>query len=244
MRTTIIIPAGGKGERLNLPIAKELLPIAQGKVSIDFIFESLKPIVTIIKVVVVISRLKLETVRYLEKYSNEFDIAFVFQKSSMPGFVGAIRSAVTLFSNKVLILLPDQIIVPFLEIPNPYEKVLTYLDKNPVCFIAALENNIENFYDEGALTLENIGEEKLVTQYIEKPLIPSRNLNAVWAAIGFNSNLTEEVLTTMENNFNKTLTIDDFIKSPFYKAPAVLIKKCIDLGTWKRYTKWIAEGNL
>ena len=70
MRLTILIPIAGRGERLSLPLPKELLPIGAGKVAIDAIFDMLRPIAPTINIVVIFGMHKLETVKYLAKYQK------------------------------------------------------------------------------------------------------------------------------------------------------------------------------
>ena len=79
-KLTVILPAAGKGTRLNLPYPKEIMKYEERKVLIDncfdfFIDYGRKDV----EFVVVINEHKLELVNYLSKYKDKFNISFTFQ---------------------------------------------------------------------------------------------------------------------------------------------------------------------
>src|SRR5690349_8186599 len=115
----VIVPCAGRGSRLCLPYAKELLAIAPGRTLIDEALDLLSPHLTELRVVVVISRDKMDTVRYMERYADQCDLAFVFQNSHHLEVIGAVRSARAWYGERNLILLPDQIVRRHPAQPDP-----------------------------------------------------------------------------------------------------------------------------
>src|SRR6185295_15991783 len=95
---TVILPAAGKGTRLNLPYSKELLCLEQGKALIDYSFDHFQDCEREdVRFVIIINEDKTDLVQYLARYKKRFNISFTFQDPDKPEYTGAIRSARHLF---------------------------------------------------------------------------------------------------------------------------------------------------
>ena len=77
---TVILPAAGKGTRLNLPYPKEILRLDKNQALIDFSFDFFKDYNrNEVEFVVVINEYKTEIIEYLSKYKDKYNISFTFQ---------------------------------------------------------------------------------------------------------------------------------------------------------------------
>lgn len=94
---SVILPCAGDGTRFGAPYPKELHCLAPGVTVLD---RSLEAVVELaksglnVRLVVVFGTHKLDTVSYLARYADTFQMVFVYQDESCgPGLDGAIRSA-------------------------------------------------------------------------------------------------------------------------------------------------------
>ena len=72
MTLTVILPAAGKGTRLNLPYPKEILRLDKNQALIDYSFDWFKDYDrNSVDFVVVINEYKTEIVEYLSKYKDK-----------------------------------------------------------------------------------------------------------------------------------------------------------------------------
>lgn len=233
---TVIIPAAGIGSRLSLPFPKELVPIGPGKVAIDATFDLLRHLGDRVNVVVAVSETKLSLVSYLQRYGNDLDMAFVRQRSQNAEMTGAIRSCLPFVHERCVVLLPDQLVTPNPRLPNPVERMIDALDSSEATFLAVKMSDPDRLRVDGALTLRTTGASRIVTRYVEKPKEPGRELNAIWAALGFRRSIAERALDYMENGARSADDLAAFRQSPFHLAPAFLAASCIDIGTWPAYS--------
>jgi len=104
----VILPAAGKGTRLNLPYPKEILRLDNDNALIDNCFNFFRDYGRKdVEFVVVINENKLELISYLAKYKEKYNISFVFQNPNEKEYTGAIKSASHLFGEHNLVMLPD-----------------------------------------------------------------------------------------------------------------------------------------
>ncbi|WP_410643453.1 hypothetical protein [Amycolatopsis sp. lyj-346] len=111
---SVILPCAGLGTRFGAPYAKELHCLAPGVTVLD---RSLEAVVELVKsglsvrVVVVFGPHKLDTVKYLARYTGTFQLVFVYQDDvAEPGLDGAIRCALPLTRGPVALVLPDIVV--------------------------------------------------------------------------------------------------------------------------------------
>ena len=91
---TVILPAAGKGTRLNLPYPKEILRLDQDHALIDNCFNFFRDYGRKdVEFVVVINEKKPELLSYLGKYKDRFNISFIYQNPNEHEYTGAIKSA-------------------------------------------------------------------------------------------------------------------------------------------------------
>ena len=134
-KLTVILPAAGKGQRLNLPYPKEILRINETKALIDNSFELFDgKNRNDVEFVIIINEEKTEIIKYLSKYKHNFNISFTFQNPNEFEYTGAIKSAKHLFSDDNIVLLPDTI----LTLPSGidlFQEVKIKLNENKFAFL-------------------------------------------------------------------------------------------------------------
>ena len=109
-KLTVILPAAGKGTRLNLPYPKEMFKLNNEEALIDHSFNFFRDYGRKnVEFVVIINEDKTELVSYLSKYKDRYNITFTYQNPNEHEVTGAIKSASHLFGKHNLVLLPDTI---------------------------------------------------------------------------------------------------------------------------------------
>ena len=107
---TVILPAAGKGTRLNLPYPKEILRLNNDDALIDNSFKFFRDYGRKdVEFVVIINEDKPELLSYLSKYKDRYNISFTYQNPNEQEYTGAIKSASHLFGEHNIVLLPDTI---------------------------------------------------------------------------------------------------------------------------------------
>ena len=102
---TVILPAAGKGTRLNLPYPKEILRLDKDQALIDHCFDFFRDYGRKdVQFVVVINENKTDIVGYLSKYKERFNISFTYQNPFEYEYTGAIKSAKHLFTEHNVIV--------------------------------------------------------------------------------------------------------------------------------------------
>lgn len=108
----IIIPAAGKGVRLNpytLDKPKPILPIA-GKTIVDFIIENIKTIDNVQEIIFIVGYLKDKMIEYVEKKHKDLNVTFITQ-NEYKGLAHAVSLAKESMKNddEIFIILGDTI---------------------------------------------------------------------------------------------------------------------------------------
>lgn len=235
----VLIPCAGNGVRLNIPFPKELLPIFYGVTLIDNCFELLKDFKDKIRIVIIFSVNKMETIRYLSKYKDEFDIVFKYQNEYEKEMIGAIFSARNLFLEYNLVLFPDTIIQHRNKI-KLIRTTLNYLISNKMVFWVKKESNIDILRNEGAVKLEYYNTDFVVKKYVDKPENNLIGLNGFWSAFAFSLNVSENCLMTMGRIINKDQELN-FENSILMNSPAIELDHSIDMGIWKAISNYVGS---
>ena len=230
-KLTIILPAAGKGTRLNLPYPKEILRLDNDNALIDNCFNFFRDYGRKdIEFVVVINENKPELLTYLAKYKNRFNISFIYQNPNEKEYTGAIKSARPLFGEHNLVLLPDTLMT-LQPGEDLYTLIMTALEETGFKFLYKEELDNSVLKTKGAL---NINAEGLVLNYVDKPEDNKLGLyNAFWCAFGFRRRTFDQCMNFMEKSTLKLKTNEKEIQStPIYGSKAIKVKDYVDLGTW------------
>ena len=230
-KLTIILPAAGKGTRLNLPYPKEILRLDNDNALIDNCFNFFRDYGRKdIEFVVVINENKPELLTYLAKYKNRFNISFIYQNPNEKEYTGAIKSARPLFGEHNLVLLPDTLMT-LQPGEDLYTLIMTALEETGFTFLYKEELDNSVLKTKGAL---NINAEGLVLNYVDKPEDNKLGLyNAFWCAFGFRRRTFDQCMNFMEKSTLKLKTNEKEIQStPIYRSKAIKVKDYVDLGTW------------
>ena len=230
-KLTIILPAAGKGTRLNLPYPKEILRLDNDNALIDNCFNFFRDYGRKdIEFVVVINENKPELLTYLAKYKSKFNISFIYQNPNEKEYTGAIKSARPLFGEHNLVLLPDTLMT-LQPGEDLYTLIMTALEETGFTFLYKEELDNSVLKTKGAL---NINAEGLVLNYVDKPEDNKLGLyNAFWCAFGFRRRTFDQCMNFMEKSTLKLKTNEKEIQStPIYGSKAIKVKDYVDLGTW------------
>ena len=228
---TFIIPCAGKGSRLGIPFPKEMLPIDKEMTLIDKCFENLKQFKDICQIVIIISKEKEELVKYLSKYSDEFNIYFVYQKTYYKELIGAIKSAEDFFLEKNVIILPDILINDEnLEMKlHHYINILNYQDYS---FLITHETDKNILSKVGNVIVFN----NKIIDAIDKPDIYTINqldLSHYWVSIAFKK---DSDFFNFFNDLQKNKTMIELNRSINYDYSE--IDFALDLGVWQNIEKF------
>lgn len=229
----VVLPCAGKGQRLALPYPKELLALGPGRTLIDAALE-LVPRDREIRVVVVVRPEKVELVRYLGRYVGDLSIAFVYQSPELSECTGAIMSASPWFGDINAVLLPDEIIEPAADIPEPVISLLDALAEEPFAFLAQLESDAVRLRAEGALRVaEDRGGRTRAVDLADRPTEGVDRFNAVWTGFAFRREAATAALTILHRQITgQSVSSAELRASPLYGAPVVPVASCTDVGTW------------
>jgi NDP-sugar pyrophosphorylase family protein len=228
---TVILPAAGKGTRLNLPYPKEILRINNDEALIDYSFNFFRDYGRKdVNFVVVINENKTELVTYLAKYKDRYDISFVYQNPNEKEYTGAIKSASHLFGEYNLVLLPDTI----MKLKNNgdlFELVKNSLTETGFTFLYKDEIDQEVLKTKGALYVDD---EKIVKNYQDKPQSNLEQFNAFWCAFAFRRRTFKSCMDFMEKSTLKQDVSDmEILNTPIYNSKAIDVEDYVDLGTWE-----------
>ncbi|MFI6697912.1 hypothetical protein ACIBJC_02865 [Streptomyces sp. NPDC050509] len=182
---SVILPCAGLGTRFSAPYPKELHCLAPEVTVLD---RSLETVVELtksglnVRLVVVFGTHKLETVRYLARYSETFHMVFVYQNESFePGLDGAIRSALPMTQGPVALVLPD-IVVSGGDSAGSLLAALRHTEVTGWSVVAAEERDPDILRQMGALAVVEADGVLTVGAATDKPTDPS-GFNAFWGMV-------------------------------------------------------------
>ena len=239
-KLTVILPAAGKGTRLNLPYPKEILRLNKEKALIDNSFDFFDGLPrNQVEFVVVINEEKTEIIKYLAKYKSRYDICFTYQKPDELEYTGAIKSAKHLFGENNIVLLPDTL----LTLPNGVSLAQTvqhHLDKYEFVFLFKPETDKQMLMTKGCVQLD---ETMRVLAYEDKPLDNISKFNGYWCSFAFKKEAFDECIAFMEQSTLKLgqpkLLIE---QTPIFKSKSIEVEDFKDLGTWEEITKILSQS--
>lgn len=240
-RLKVILPAAGKGSRLNLPYPKEVMKLSHKNALIDYSIDLFADYGRKdVEFVVVINEHKTDLVKYLSKYKDRYNFSFVFQNPNEKEYTGAIKSAAHLFGEHNLVLLPDTImkLEPGVDL---FELTIDCLTETGFTFLYKQENNSEILKTKGALKVD---ENNRVLDYSDKPEYNLEQYNAFWCAFGFRRRVFQSCISFMEKStLRQKVTVDEIQNTPLYNSQAIRVLDYIDLGTWPEIHRVINEEN-
>ena len=230
-KLTVILPAAGKGSRLNLPYPKEILRVDKDKALIDNSFDLFKGLGRDdVEFIVVINEEKTEIIKYLSKYKHKFNISFTYQNPNEIEYTGAIKSAKHLFGENNIVLLPDTILTLAKGV-NLAHEVHKHLEERHFAFLFKSETNKKMLNTKGCLQLDS---DKKVLDYEDKPTQDMSRFNGYWCAFAFKKDIFDECIKFMEQStlkLEKTETIIE--QTSIFGSKAIQVEDYKDLGTWK-----------
>ncbi|MFD7896659.1 hypothetical protein [Streptomyces sp. NPDC059743] len=220
---SIILPCAGFGTRFGAPYSKELHCLAPGVTVLD---RSLEAVVELaksglnVRLVVVFRTHKLDTVSYLARYAETFQIVFVYQDESFePGLDGAIRSALPMTQGPVALVLPD-IVVTGAGSAGSLLAALRQIGVAGWSVVAAEERDPDTLQQMGALAVVEGDGVVTVGAAAEKPADPS-GFNAFWGMVA----ATEEEAHRLPDVVSKGTD------SPLAGAVALMVERIVNYNT-------------
>ncbi len=234
---TFIIPCAGKGSRLGAPWPKELFVIDKNISLIDVYFDHIKQFKNNCQVVIIISEEKMELVKYLSKYKEDFDIIFCYQKPQFKELGGAIKSAENYLSKKNILLLPDLLLSDkFIELKM--QMYIDNLDRDNIAYLIKEEKNLETLAKLGNVL---INDNNIITEVVDKPTIDTikeKNYQHYWCSFGFTDKIKEQFLKEFDDLISK---IPLNKNNCLIGGTAVYIDNAIDLGIWTNIHKYFKD---
>ncbi|WP_307540880.1 hypothetical protein [Streptomyces sp. V3I8] len=227
---SVILPCAGFGTRFGAPYSKELHCLAPGVTVLDRSLEAVAELARsglAVRLVVVFETHKLDTVSYLARYAQTFQIVFVYQdQSSQPELDGAIRSALPMTHGQVALVLPD-IVVTGAGSSGSLLAALRHTETAGWSVVAAEERNPDILRQMGALALaggdggQGDGDGvRTVGAAVDKPADPSA-YNAFWGMVA----------VTEENAHRLPDVVRKGADSPLVGAAAVLVEGITNYNT-------------
>lgn len=239
-KLTVILPAAGKGTRLNLPYPKEILRLNKEKALIDNSFDLFEGLGRQdVEFVVVINEDKTEIIKYLSKYKSRYNVSFTYQNPEELEYTGAIKSAKHLFGENNLVLLPDTL----LTLPKGVKLTDTvhhHLKENGFAFLFKPETDEKMLTTKGCLQL---GANMAVIDYEDKPSNNITRFNGYWCAFAFKKEIFDECISFMEQS---TLKLEQpkivIEQTSMFKSQAIEVEDYKDLGTWNEISKLLSQN--
>ena len=234
---TVILPAAGKGTRLNLPYPKEILRLNNDEALIDNSFNFFRDYGRKdVEFVVIINEDKPELLSYLSKYKDRYNISFTYQNPNEQEYTGAIKSASHLFGEHNIVLLPDTI----MRLPagaDLYELVNSSLTETGFTFLYKKESDENVLKTKGALSVNN---KKIIEAYEDKPETNLKRYNAFWCSFAFRKRVFNQCISFMEKStLRQKFSIDAIKSTPIYNSKGIEVDDYIDLGTWKEIRRML-----
>ncbi|MFD8965574.1 hypothetical protein ACFV0C_11295 [Streptomyces sp. NPDC059568] len=220
---SIILPCAGFGTRFGAPYSKELHCLAPGVTVLDCSLEAVVELAKSglnVRLVVVFRTHKLDTVSYLARYAETFQIVFVYQDESFePGLDGAIRSALPMTQGPVALVLPD-IVVTGAGSAGSLLAALRQIGVAGWSVVAAEERDPDTLQQMGALAVVEGDGVVTVGAAAEKPADPS-GFNAFWGMVA----VTEEEAHRLPDVVSKEAD------SPLAGAVALMVEQIVNYNT-------------
>ncbi|NGO67294.1 hypothetical protein [Streptomyces boncukensis] len=220
---SVILPCAGLGTRFGAAYPKELHCLAPGVTVLD---RSLEPVVELtksgltVRLVVVFGTRKLDTVSYLARYAETFQMVFVYQDESLgPGLDGAIRSALPMTQGPVALVLPD-IVVSDSDAAGKLLAALRRTAATGWSVVAAEERDPGTLQQMGALALAEAGGTRTVGAAVDKPSDPS-GFNAFWGMVA----VTEDEAHRLPD------VVAEGTASPLAGASALMVEGIVNYNT-------------
>ena len=238
-KLTVILPAAGKGTRLNLPYSKEILRLDKEKALIDNSFDLFTGLTrNDVEFVVVINESKTDIIKYLSKYKSQYNISFTYQSPNELEYTGAIKSAKHLFGDNNIVLLPDTILTMPKGVSLAHE-VKSHLENDSFCFLFKPETDANMLKTKGCLQLD---ENLRVLSYEDKPIENINKFNGYWCAFAFQKRVFDECISFMEQSTLKFDRPKNVIEQTcIFNSKAVKVEDYKDLGTWKEISKLLSK---
>jgi NDP-sugar pyrophosphorylase family protein len=240
-KLTVILPAAGKGSRLNLPYPKEILRVDKEKALIDNSFDLFNGLGREeVEFIVVINEEKTEIIKYLSKYKSQYNVSFTFQNPNEIEYTGAIKSAKHLFGENNIVLLPDTI----LTLPagvNLTNELHEKLEKKGFAFLFKSEANEKMLNTKGCLQLDN---DQKVVDYEDKPSQQMARFNGYWCAFAFKKEVFDECISFMEQSTLKLKKSNTVIEqTSIFGSKVIQVEDYKDLGTWEEVGKLLSKNH-
>ncbi|WP_406131275.1 hypothetical protein [Streptomyces sp. NBC_00989] len=220
---SIILPCAGFATRFGAPYSKELHCLAPGVTVLD---RSLEAVVELaksglnVRLVVVFGTHKLDTVSYLARYAEIFQMVFVYQDQSLePDLDGAIRSALPMTRGPVALVLPD-IVVSGAGSAGVLLAALRQTEVAGWSVVAAKERDPDTLRQMGALAVTQGDDISTVRAATDKPSDPS-GFNAFWGMVA----ATEEQAHRLPDVVGKGSD------SPLAGAVALVVERIVNYNT-------------
>lgn len=238
---TVILPAAGKGTRLNLPYPKEILRLDKDQALIDHSFNFFRDYGRKdVEFVIVINEEKTGIIEYLSKYKDRFNISFTYQNPNEHEYTGAIKSARHLFGEHNVILLPDTImkLPPNIDLVEAIDNSLT---ETGFTFLYKKENDPAMLKTKGCLSINDDGK---VTAYEDKPEHNVERFNAFWCSFAFRMRTFDGAIAFMEKStLRQRVSIDEIKDTPIFESKGIEVLDYIDLGTWEEIRRMIVKND-
>jgi len=232
-RATVILPCAGSGRRLGLPFGKELLPLGPGSTPLDATLGLLLPEAARLRLVVVLGPEREATARHILRTTapSRLPVAFTCQQPGLAESTGAVLSAQPWYSERNLVLLPDQVLT---RPPGGLvTSTLDTLDGAPFCFLAARETDPARISSDGALAITASTPARLL-DYAEHPApAQASRFNAVWFGFGFRREHADEAVSVLHRAVTgEPVTAKELAGSPLGRCAVIDTGPYRDLGTW------------
>ena len=239
-KLTVILPAAGKGTRLNLPYPKEILRLNKDKALIDSSFDLFDGLPrNQVEFVVVINEEKTEIIKYLAKYKSRYNVSFTYQNPDEIEYTGAIKSAKHLFGENNIVLLPDTI----LTLPKGVclaQKIQHNLEQSEFAFLFKPETHEQMLTTKGCVQLDK---NMRVLAYEDKPSDDISKFNGYWCSFAFKKEAFDKCIAFMEQSTLKRRQPELLIEqTPIFKSKAIEVEDFKDLGTWGEITKILSQS--
>ena len=236
---TVILPAAGKGTRLNLPYPKEILRINNDEALIDYSFNFFRDYGRKdVEFVVVINENKTELITYLAKYKDRYNISFVYQNPNEKEYTGAIKSAYHLFGEHNIVLLPDTL-MKLQPGKDLYTLTTEALEETGFSFLIKREEDREVLKTKGAIY---VNAEGMVVEYEDKPSERVEQFNSFWCAFAFRRRNFFECINFMEKSTLKQKhSQNEITQTPIFGSKVIEVADYIDLGTWPEIRRLLID---